>query len=447
MPQTDQQLSRRVTRDRAGTLRNRKRRQKALLQKCALLFAVLLILGAGVFLLLRSVPKLRVSKTLKDANKALESMQYDEALVKARDALRMDDTSVEAYRVMSRIYFGQEDYRNGVQTLKEGYESTSDETLRHDYCVYTLNNVVAEINDDRVTFDTLAELIEVLRNEPSMTEAYPVFDALCDKLFTGDKKDLLCNMENPAACSFDRYLDLLKEMLTICRDNGASADEALQEELIRLATPRNSLLYLEVRHLEDYRAVLKQIAERGSDPDLEDLIACLNMAISVQDMFGEAFASFESDDMSPIRDFMQKEQYITLRDAFLDGSIRYWSGATYIPVSREFCKLSYEEGYSFSFASFKEYEDTAGVISLWATRQEDAGVPRLVISYEPAESNGEYLPHITYEVLYLYSNVKIGNEYVPQMNYRLEKRIATSGGTDVEVTGDWGGEHEWNDEF
>ncbi len=103
--------------------------------------------------------------------------------------------------------------------------------------------------------------------------------------------------------------------------------------------------------------------------------------------------------------------------------------------------------WSFAFADFDQCPETRGVVKVWGAKQEDAGVQRLCISYEPASEGGEYYPHITYEFVYLYSNVKIGGEYVPQMNYRFETRVATPEGTTSELVGDWGGEHEWTTEY
>ena len=62
-------------------------------------------------------------------------------------------------------------------------------------------------------------------------------------------------------------------------------------------------------------------------------------------------------------------------------------------------------------------------------------------------NNPENIPHTTYEVIYLYSNVEIDGEYVPQMNYRFETRVETHDGTTTQLIGDWGGPHEWTTEF
>lgn len=145
---------------------------------------------------------------------------------------------------------------------------------------------------------------------------------------------------------------------------------------------------------------------------------------------------------------MQSEDYVSIRDQFISGTMEYWGGKTYIPVSRERMKLMNQEGqWSFAFADFDEYPQTSGVINIWGAKQEDAGVQRLCISYEPVSQSGEYYPHTTYEFVYLYSNVKIAGEYVPQMNYRFEIRTATPEGTTSQLIGDWGGEYEWTMEY
>ena len=137
-----------------------------------------------------------------------------------------------------------------------------------------------------------------------------------------------------------------------------------------------------------------------------------------------------------------------MREDFIEETMEYWEGQTYIPVSREKVILTCEEGiYHFRFADFEECPETAGVINIWGTKQQDAGVPRVCISYEPASQNGTYFPHTIYEFVYLYSNVKIGGNFVPQMNYRFETRVETEEGTTSQLIGDWGGEHQWEMEY
>lgn len=130
------------------------------------------------------------------------------------------------------------------------------------------------------------------------------------------------------------------------------------------------------------------------------------------------------------------------------GTVEYWSGQTYIPVSREKMKLMNTEGaWKFAFADFEEYPQTEGVVNLWAAIQQDDGVQRICISYEPKADQDDYYPHTTLEFIYLYSNVKINGELVPEMNYRFETRVATKEGTTTQLIGDWGGANEWTTTF
>ena len=174
----------------------------------------------------------------------------------------------------------------------------------------------------------------------------------------------------------------------------------------------------------------------------------MQKAQEAQKLFANAFEIFRSGSFEPIKEFMNSEEYLAIRDAFMNGTMEYWKGATYIPVNCDKMKILYADGsYQFAFADFKECGNRSDVINIWTAKQEDAGVQRICISYEPSSENGEYFPHTVYEFIYLYSNVKINGEYVPQMNYRFETRVENPEGTVTELIGDWGGEHEWTTEF
>ena len=90
------------------------------------------------------------------------------------------------------------------------------------------------------------------------------------------------------------------------------------------------------------------------------------------------FCNGISGEYAPIRDFIQEDTYISLRDQFMAGATEYWSGQTYIPVSREKMKLMNADGaWTFAFADFEEYPQTKGVVNLWAAIQQDDGVQNL----------------------------------------------------------------------
>jgi hypothetical protein len=117
-------------------------------------------------------------------------------------------------------------------------------------------------------------------------------------------------------------------------------------------------------------------------------------------------------------------------------------------VSKEQLVLNREDGnVTFSFLDYDAYDNPQGIITVWGSKQEDDGIQRSVISYEPVSDTGEDFPHTEYTVQYLYSNVKINGAYVPQMNYRFDTKVTTEEGTTTTAIGDWGGEHEFEIDY
>lgn len=403
-----------------------------------------LLAGAGVFVYFK-IPGFQLSRQLNKAESMLEASDYNEAVAYCQEALQIDSTSVEAYHAMAGAYWSMEDKQSAELMLQQGFEATQDDGLLQEYCVYMLNDAVADINAQSVTYDTWEKCVEVLETAPENQDVYAPLDACYEWLIHTQEDDLFMTELPDGQLSYDRYAGLLKRMLRVYEQ---SQQSQLKEELLRFATVDRELLWLEVPQLSGYLELLKEIQTVGSDTSLDTMCACLEKALWAQDYFSEAFTIFESGEYAPIRDFMQQESYISLRDQFMDGSVEYWSGETYIPVSRERLKLMNTDGaWTFSFADFEEYPQTEGVIELWAAIQRDDGVQRLCISYEPKAAQEDYYPHTTLEFIYLYSNVTINGELVPKMNYRFETRVATKEGTTTQLIGDWGGANEWTTTF
>ena len=105
-----------------------------------------------------------------------------------------------------------------------------------------------------------------------------------------------------------------------------------------------------------------------------------------------------------------------------------------------------EEGrVTFLFPDQADYDNRYGIITVWGTKQEDDGVQRSAVSYEPAVEDGA--DETEYTIEYLYSNVKINGAYVPQMNFRFDTKVTTDEGITTNAIGDWGGEHEWEIDY
>lgn len=447
MEMDNKELRRMNQRDEARERRRKKRRRVVLIEKISVAVICLgVVAGAGV-LIYNLLPGIQVARQLEEANAYIETEDYDDAIASCQEALKIDSSSIQAYRAMAGAYLTKEDATSAEQILYQGWETTQDESLLQYYCTVLLNEAVADINGNHCTLGTLDKCVSALEKDPDNADAFTLLDACYDRLFEADSSEqgFLCNTEAGESCEFEAYQNVMLRLLLVYESNPT---EELKAEVLKFAVPGNDEIWLDIEHLQDYQNLLSRILEAGENDAVKELAACTDKAIAMQDFFGEAFTIFESGDFAPIKEFMNKEEYISIRDEFMNGTMEYWSGATYIPVSREKMKFVNEDGsWKFAFADYEECENTSDVINIWSAKQEDAGVQRVCISYEPAAENGEYFPHTTYEFIYLYSNVEIDGEYVPQMNYRFETRVETHDGTTTQLIGDWGGPHEWTTEF
>lgn len=447
MDMEQKELRRNSAKEEARNRRHKRRKKVVMMEKIMITLLLAVVLVGGGILIYNLIPDIKVARQLEEANAYIETQDYEDAIASCEEALEIDSSSVQAYRAMAGAYLTQEDATSAERILYQGWETTQDESLLQYYCTVLLNEAVADINNQSCTLETLDKCVAVLEKDFDNQDAYKLIDVCYERLFMGESEQegLLCNIQTQEACGYELYQDMMLRLLLTYE---ANPTEELKAEIIKFAVPGDSLFWMDIEHLSEYQGLLARVEEIGSNEEIAQLNACIEKAISMQDFFSEAFTVFESGEFEPIKEFMNKEEYISIRDEFIAGTMEYWYGKTYIPVSREKIKFIKEEsGWMFAFADFEEYPDTAGIINVWGAKQEDAGIQRICISYEPSAEGGEYYPHTTYEVIYLYSNVKIGNEYVPQMNYRFETRVATPEGTTTDLIGDWGGEHEWTTEF
>lgn len=430
----------------AARERRRKRRKKiVMIERMVVALLIVVILVGGTTLVWNLLPGIKVARRLEAADAFVETMEYDEAIASCEEALQIDSKSIKAYRAMAGVYLTREDRESAEQILYRGWESTQDEGLLQEYCVYLLNDAVEDINGHNCTFSTLDRCVTVLEKEVNNADAYTLLDACYEQMFMPEVTEIFCDADENGESCFSGYLSIMNRLIQLY---SRSPKEELKMEIVKFTVPQSGIVWINNSNLQEYLNLISDVISIGDEDTLVSLKNCLEKAVWAQNIFEPAFSIFESGEFEPIKEFMQSEDYISIRDQFMDGTMEYWSGKTYIPVSREKLKLMNENGsWSFSFADFEECPGTKGVINIWGAKQEDAGIQRLCISYEPASSNGEYYPHTTYEFVYLYSNVEIAGEYVPQMNYRFETRIAAHEGTTSELIGDWGGEHEWTMDY
>lgn len=416
-----------------------------LIERIIVGFWIVAILGGIGTAVYFNVPGFKLNRQLHKAESLMETSDYDGAIEHYQEALNIDSTSVQAYRAMAGAYWNKEDKGSAELTLQQGFEATQDDGLLQEYCVYMLNDAVADINGENCTFDTWEKCLTVLETSPENQDVYSPLDACYEWLIHTDEDSFFTEQSGEGQTLFDRYN---KDMQRMIRVYEQYPSEALSEEIVKYATVDRELLWFDVPKLTEYQELLNSVKKIGTNDSIESMSACLDKAIWAQEYFASAFTIFESGEYAPIREFIQEDTYISLRDQFMAGTVEYWSGQTYIPVSREKMKLMNTEGaWTFAFADFEEYPQTEGVVNLWAAIQQDDGVQRICISYEPKADQEDYYPHTTLEFIYLYSNVKINGELVPEMNYRFETRVATKEGTTTQLIGDWGGANEWTTTF
>ena len=437
-------------RDEERTRKREIRRKKVRMQKIMMAVSAFVIVAAIVFGVVFTRPSLKLSRALNKGDKYTELADYDNARTYYEHALELDASCVKAYRRIADNYVKQEKIAEAEQILYAGWEQTQDEGLLHYYCVELHNEAVEDINQDNCTLATLDKCIQVLELEADNDETLELLQSYCyDELFKATQEQDTCLMffdtdESRDTCSYQEYEQLLRRFLTLYE---VSPTEEIKRVLTRYAVIDVPYVRISMSHVDAYTVLLADINNKVHDSGIADTLACLDRAKEARDYFDTAFTEFESGNYAYARELLVEESYQQLRDSFIENHSGYWEGSTYIPVNKEQLVLHREEDtVRFYFLDVEDYESNQGTITVWGTHQEDDGVQRSVISYEPVAEDGAD-SHIEYTMQYLYSNVKIGGEYVPQMNFRFDTKVTTQDGTTTNAIGDWGGEHEWEIDY
>lgn len=441
--------SRMRKRDEARVIRREERRKKVRRQKIAMAVCAGVVAAAGVVLAVLGTPAIKLSRCLAKGGRYTEQSDYANAQSAYEKALKIDTGSVEAYRGMADNYVAQGNIQGAKQILYTGWEQTKDEGLLHYYCVELYNEAVHEINAGECTLATVDKCLQVLEQEPNNPDAPGLLGTCYDRLFGAPEEDAVCSLFFDAdteqdTCSYEEYDALVRRMLALYQ---ANPSDTLGTVLKQYAVIDMPYVQISLPHLEAYRILLTEIDSAVNDAGITETMACLARAREVSDYFDTAFQEFEAGNYAYARDLVAQESYQQIRDSFIEENSGYWEGSIYIPVSREQLVLHREDGQvRFSFLDGEQYDNHQGIIKVWGTKQEDDGVQRSVISYEPP-ADGTADSHTEYTVQYLYSNVKIDGQYVPQMNYRFDTKVTTEEGITTNAIGDWGGEHEWEIDY
>lgn len=441
----DARMSRR---DAERSRRRTERQKKVRRQKIIMAVSAVIIVAAVVAGVVFTRPSVRLSRALSNGDKYAQNEDYESAQNAYESALQTDSTSVTAYRRMADNYLAQGKVVEAKQILYEGWEQTQDEDLLHYYCIEIHNEAVEEVNQGNCTLATVDKFIQVLELESDNEDTLTALLACYDHLFQVADEEAVCRQffdEDTSldVCEYGEYEQLLRRLLAVYETNPS---DGLKSVIAKYALIDMPYVWISMQHVGAYTGLLEDINNIVKDSDITETLACLARAVEVEEFFNSAFEKFESGEFDYARTLVTDESYQQIRDEFIEGDSGCWEGSVYIPVNKDQLVLHRKDGdIRFFFPDDGEYMNRHGIIKIWGTKQEDDGVQRSVISYEPMQEEGE--DPIEYTVQYLYSNVKINGVYVPQMNFRFDTKVTTEDGITTNAIGDWGGEHEWEIDY
>ena len=158
-------------------MRRRRRACMVWLERGMIAFWIIALAGGIGTVVYLNVPGLKLNRQLHKAESLMEISDYDGAIAHYQEALNIDSTSVKAYQAMAGAYWNKEDRNSAELTLQQGFDATQDDELLQEYCIYMLNDAVADINAQSCTFETLEKCLTVLETSADNTEVYSPLDA------------------------------------------------------------------------------------------------------------------------------------------------------------------------------------------------------------------------------------------------------------------------------
>ena len=434
-------------------LKKRKRRAKVNFRRIGIIAATTIIAAAAGYEIYSHLPVVKVNKAIAAGDKYTQNADYQAAIDSYSEAIEIDSHSVTAYSNMAGAYLSIDDYESAKQTLYNGFIETENEGLLDNYHAVIMNEAVKAINEEQADMSTVLSVEKVLSEDNTNSDAIQLLDSAYSRVFDEAygydvnalfRGDSVTNTEGSAKFSYAEYESFVKELLSVyC----VSPSEELKEVILKYATPGEISFTISLSDAASYNELLATIESTVSGSDsITSMRECLTNASDVLNIFSGIFEQLDVGNVDELRGFVVSDEYINLRNIFLNDEPTPQENTTYVPISREAIILNNTEGkWSYRFLDFEENPSTEGVITLWANFFEDDGVQRNAISYEPKSIEDNYYPHTKYSVTYLYSYITSGKATkVPKMNYRLDTTVTTQDGEQIEtIVGDWGGENEW----
>lgn len=399
--------------------------------------ATVVAIAAGSTLIYWNLPGTKAQRKVNKGLEYMTAMDYVHAEEAYSDAISLDETSERAYRGLADDYLAQGRQEEAEAMLRQGYEATGSEVLLQNYCATVLNRVVDQIREGTAGFDAVEDCLDVLEKMPGDEAAQEVLSACGSAVMVQDESSMVMLDQMDGTETFGRYASVMDRML------GMEVDAAVLSEFV---IPGAQDIYLSLSHADAYREILSRAQQYGV-AEAGELLACLDKQAQISAFFAPVFVEFEARNFEAAKEFIVSEEYIAVRDAFIDQTMEYWEGGTYVPVTKEAIRFHRaQEGWKFSYVEDDGRAKPTGTIRVLGQKMLDLGVQRSSIEYVPGYEPGEYYPHTEYEIVYwntMVSGIATDNtNVVSRMNYRFAEKIYTAAGMEANMIYDWGGANE-----
>lgn len=400
------------------------------------------IAAAGSTLIYWNLPGTKVGRQLSKAAEYMTAMDYVHAEEAYSEALSIDESSVRAYRGLADDYMAQERYEEAEEILKTGYEVTGDEVLLQNYAATVLNGVVNAVNQGTADFTAVSRCLDVLEDMPESQDALELLRTCAARCWIEDDSSKVMLDGLDGSETFSQYAEIMERLFSLAEAGGADYSQAIAD----LAVLPASEIYMSLAHADAYRSILERAQQYGVS-EAQELLACLDKQAEVSAYFEPMFNDFEAENYKAAKDFIITEEYTAIRDAFINGTMEYWYGDSYVPVTKEAIVFKHtDNGWMFSYVENDSLAMPTGTIRVLAQTMKDLGVQRSSIEYVPAYEPGQYYPHTEYEIVYwktMVSGIATDNtNVVSRMNYRFAEKIYTMSGMEANMIYDWGGPNE-----
>ncbi len=436
-------------RKKLGKKRKANRKKAILFQKIGIA-ALIVGIGAGGFYGYNQLPSVKVNKFLNRAQEYEAAQDYTNALASYEEALKIEKGTVKAYHYMANLYLDMEDYRAAEEILYQGLSQTQDEQIHASYLTVKYNEAVNDINAENCSFQTVGRLLEILEEDKEKASVYELLST-CRQRLAGLADDDGINgimVSEEEGFGFAQYQTVMEKMLALYEKD---KKEEMKGQLVDyILLPAENLAF-SMEDFAAYQMLVSRVEAATETGDLASLQNCLNKYREVDAIFSPLLEKFAAGEFAAARDFLVSDEYVAIRDSFIDDRMEYWRGETYIPFSSIGVYLHHSEGnWEFSFMDEEREAAKQGYIKIWGFKWLDNGHQRTAITYVPVSQNEEYYPMTEYCMMYWWStpvNMELTEATYARMNFRFEENIYTEEGKTTKAINDWGGKYEYRDTY